>query len=427
MRFDKRRLIGAAALAVVLTTAAACSSSGKSTNTGGGGSSGSTGSGGTSGGAAANGSPITIGGVFPIASSVLSEPDRRGGFTAAIDDLNAHGGIDGHPLKLDFCDTQFAANQEIACMRKMVSDKVTAVLNPNIIQDQSGKGYLFTSDAKIPVIGGEGLTPVEFKTAGVFPIGSGIPGWATGQVAQVIKAGAKKIAIFGDNSPGAQFILSFAQSALKSAGITPVRAVQVDPTADPTFAQGAAKVIEGGVDAVIYDSAPNYVPKAVAALRQAGYTGIVSTISGVLNPALITAMGAQANGLLVSSQLALPTDTSNSAVQQFNADMKQYAPGVTVDETGESAWAAVMLFDAVAKNISGGVTSQSVMAAFNDLSTPINISIIGPYQVKGVTPPLKDYPNIYNPTITEGKVENGQVVPDGAPGFVNPFTAVHEG
>jgi branched-chain amino acid transport system substrate-binding protein len=411
---SKKQFLSVIALASVLSAAvAACGSSGSS------GSSQSPGSGSTSGTA---GTPITIGGAGPISSSLLSQPERQGAIQAAIDDINASGGINGHPLKLEYCDTKFDANQEVSCMRQLVTDKVASVIDPGLITDQTGRGYQFTAQAKIPVIGGQGLTPAEFTTPGIYPIGSGIPGWSYGQVASVIKAGAKKIALFGTNEAGSLFILSFAQSALASAGVKPVRYVKVDPNADPTFAQGAAEAIAGGVDAVVFDSNPQYVPKAIAALRNAGFKGLISTITAIMDPASLKALGTMANGVLLTAQLAFPSDTANPGVAKFLADMKRYAPGDEVNETAESAWAGTMLFAAVAKTLRGDVTGQAVWDGFANVSTPIDTSIAGPYLVKGAVSPLKAFPQIYNATIVQGVVKKGVVVSDG--GFVDPFSTL---
>jgi ABC-type branched-subunit amino acid transport system substrate-binding protein len=60
----------------------------------------------------------------PLTSQVVTLPELQAGVVAAIDGLNAQGGIDGHQVKLDFCDTQFTNSGEISCMDQMISDKV---------------------------------------------------------------------------------------------------------------------------------------------------------------------------------------------------------------------------------------------------------------------------------------------------------------
>jgi branched-chain amino acid transport system substrate-binding protein len=386
------------------------------------------GSSGTSGGtvdSAASSSTITIGGTGSIASSVLSQPERKGAEEAAISVINAAGGVDGHKLKLDWCDTQNDANGEFTCMRQLTDDKVAAIVAPGLIVDQSARGLKYAAAMGIPIVGGQGLTPAEFTTPGVFPLASGIPGWSYGQVAALKEAGCKHIALFGDLEAGSMYILGFTEQALKAAGITPVRYVQTDQNADPTFSEGAAKTIAGGVDCVIFDTSPTYGAKAVQALRTAGFNGPIASITGVFTQPIITSLGADANNLYLSSQMALNTDTSDPGVQAFLTAMKKYAPAADTNETAMTAWTAVQLFADVARSIKGTVDSKSVLDALNNLTTPINLQTAGPYQVKGVVSPLSAYPRIYNPEVALGVVKNGKLLPFGKGGFVNPFTLSH--
>jgi len=405
-----RRLALLGVAAALALGAAACSSSG-------GGSAGPAASGAS--GTSSN-SPILIGGAGPINSSQLSQPERKGAEEAAIADLNAKGGINGHPLKLVYCDTENTANGEVTCMHQLVSDNLSAILSPGIINDQSGQGYQLASAAKVPVIGGQGLTPAEFTIPGIFPLGSGIPGWAYGSVAALLDQGARKIAFFGTTDAGSEYIISLSESALKSAGQQPVRVVAVDQQTDPTFAAGAAQVIAGGVDGIVFDSNPVDAPKGVSALREAGYKGLISSITAIFGPSTLEALGSQANGILLTSQMSFPSDASNPGVAAFLADMKKYEPSAEINETAETAWASAMLFADVAKGLPS-VDNATVWSAFSNLSKPVNVGIAGPYQVAGAKVYLTASPRIYNPTVQNGVVKNGVLVPNGK-GFLNPFT-----
>jgi branched-chain amino acid transport system substrate-binding protein len=402
-----RKLLALAAAALALS-AAACSSSSAAESAP------------AASSAGSPGSTILVGGTGPINSSELSQPEREAAEDAAISDINAKGGVNGHPLKLVYCDTESTANGEITCMRQLVSDKVSAILAPGIIIDQTGEGYRFATAAKIPVIGGQGLSPAEFTTPGIFPMGPGIPGWAYGSVAALLDAGARKIAFFGTVDAGSEYIISLSEAALKSAGMQPVQAVAVDQQTDPTFAAGAAKVIAGGVDGIVYDSNPADTPKGISALRAAGYKGLISSITAIFTPATLAALGSQANGVLLTSQMAFASDASNKGVAAFLADMTKYQPKAEIDETSETAWASVMLFADVAKGLKT-TDSAAIWNAFMNLSTPVSLGIAGPYEVKGAPVYLKTSPDIYNPTVQNGVVKNGVLVPNGK-GFLNPFT-----
>jgi ABC-type branched-subunit amino acid transport system substrate-binding protein len=414
MRYlGKKYLLGVATVASALALATACSSN-----------SGSDGGGGGNSGGTGKGSTITLGGAGPVSSPALSQPERKGAIEAAISTINAAGGVNGHQLKLNWCDTKNEANGELTCMRKLANDKVAAIITPGLIVDQSGRGTKLAAAAGIPIIGGQGLTPIEFSTDGSFPMSSGIPGWSYGQVVALVKAGAKKIALFGTNEAGSQYILGFTQEAMKTAGLTPVRYVKTDPNADPTFAQGAAKTVAGDVDAVVYDSSPTYGAKAVSALRGAGFKGPIASITGVFTDPIIKALGPAADNLYLSSQMALTTDTANSGVAAFLAGMKKYAGSDEVNETAMTAWTATQLFAKVAATVTGDINSKSVLAAMNGLSTPIDLQTAGPYKVQGATSPIDGYPRIFNPDIAIGVVKGGKLEPFEGGGFVDPFSSL---
>ncbi len=225
MRNRKNHLAGLLSVVTAVSFAAACSSSASSKSVAAqpsGSSSGPSSSGST----AASGTPITLGGFGPIDNPANPLPQIKAGELAAVDAINAAGGVNGHPLKLDYCDSKGDANGEFSCMRQLVGEKVVAVVAPEILSDVSGRSLQYANAAKVPVIGNQGLLPAEFNTPGVFPTGAGIPGWAYGQAASIVKAGAKKIALFGSTDPSSVFILQLSQDGLASAHITPVRWVK---------------------------------------------------------------------------------------------------------------------------------------------------------------------------------------------------------
>src|SRR4051794_38445638 len=85
--------------------------------------------------------------------------------------LNAHGGINGSPLKVIYCDERGDPNQGDACARQAVSSKVAAVV-----------GSYSTNQARIiPILEPAGIAyfgtccgafPQDFNSKNSFPFGS---------------------------------------------------------------------------------------------------------------------------------------------------------------------------------------------------------------------------------------------------------------
>lgn len=404
-------LVAVAATALVL---AACGSSNSSSAAG-------------SAAAKSGSSTITVGTAISVNSPVLNDAERKAGVEAAISDINAAGGISGHQVKLDFCDTQYSVNGEIDCARQMVTDHVVAVINPDFLADQTGEPYKILAQAGIPVVGDSGLSPAGMASPNSFPLAGGLPGWVFGADDNAIRAGATKVAVVSDTNPAAEFAGKLAAAGLALAKVKPVAVVTADPSSDPTLSSAAAKAIAGGVNGIVVAMSPENLPKFVVAVRQAGYKGIISSLSAIVPNQIIAALKTAANGILLSSQTAQVTDTANSGVAKFLADMKKYQPSAVLDERTETGWAAMMLFDKVAASLSS-FTPATVMQAMKSVSTPIDLQIIGPWKSAGATSPIKTFPQLgFNPTVSYGVVKDGQTVTDQTKGFPNPFVNLATG
>jgi branched-chain amino acid transport system substrate-binding protein len=409
-----RQLIRTAAgVAAIGTVLAACSSGGAS--------------GGTSsaaGGSTAPHTPILIAGAAPLTSQLLQQPEVKAGIQAAISSINAGGGVNGHPLKLDFCDTQYETNQELSCMRRFISEQASAVIAPEFLADQTGEVYKLAQAASMPVLGTLGLSPAEFTSPMVFPLSSGIPGWTYGSIADLVGGNCRKISLLGVNEGASEFQLQLGIDALKLAGLKPVNVVQTNLQSDPTFTVSAAKAASGGVCGMLIFTDPEDVPKAVEAVKQTGFTGKISSETAIFAPAIIKALGSSANGIELSSQVALIADTKNPGVTEFLADMKKYQPAAVIDEESEAAWAAMELYGKLMASATN-FSSKNVLSTLNSLSNPISLSLVGPFKVKGTDPVLSEFPRIFNPTISNGTIENGVIEPDGK-GLFNPFQLLRD-
>lgn len=416
---------GAALVAVLLV--AACSSNGPSKPTGSAASS--TAGGGeslssaASSSAAPSGTPIVIGSSGSLTNPAFSEPELKAGLNAAVSSINAAGGIKGHPLQLDFCDSAYDPNKELSCARQLISDHVVAAVHPSIFADSSGAEFKLYQQAGIPVFGGYGVNPFELTDSNSYPLGSGLVGWVYGAAKALKDAGAKKVSVVVDTNPPSQYFGTLAAGALKTLGYSGASVITGDDKSDPTYATTAAKAIAGGTDGILIGTGPVDFPIAVKAIKAAGYTGKIGVIAATMEPPILKALGANSEGFLVSSQLAFVTDTSNSGVQSFLADMQKYQSSATVDDLSLAAWAAVELFAKVmATSTATTLDNTAFNAALANLSTPVDIGVLAPWAVKGVTSPVSTFPRILNATVQVGVVHGGKIVPDGS-GFLNPFAS----
>jgi len=103
-------------------------------------------------------------------------PVQNSGWVAAADRaavaaLNADGGLAGHPVELVTCDDKGDPNETASCGRKMVSEKVAAVVGGVLINGAALNPIL--AAAKIPQVGIVPYVPVEFNAKNVYTFNGG--------------------------------------------------------------------------------------------------------------------------------------------------------------------------------------------------------------------------------------------------------------
>jgi ABC-type branched-subunit amino acid transport system substrate-binding protein len=359
--------------------------------------------------------------MVPRTGQTLTQPEKLAAVKAAVDTVNANGGIGGRQLELKSCDTHFVANDEITCMRDLIKAGVVAVVGPTLSSDQAGTAHKLASSAGIPIVGSAGSVPIEFTTPGIYPVTSGTPGWIYGAIDNMIAHGATKIAFIGTYGvASAEFGIDLANQAMKAAGLEPVTGVLANSQADPTLASAAAKAVAGGVDGIFLFVLPQLLPTMLTALKNASYDGLRASITQAFGPAAIKAVGDDANGILVTGQAAFASNTRDQDVQAMLAGMKKYAPDALLTEQAMIGWSAVQLLKQVMKNSTEEFTSKGIKAAFDGLEAPVKVGTVGPFGPPPETPVLKGYDRMFSPYVQNGVIKNGVSVPDGK-GFIDAF------
>lgn len=395
-------------LTVVLAAGvlAACSSSGGGTNNS---------NSGTGSGSSSN-APIKILDILP-ATGQVSFPEYLAAAQAATSEINAAGGVNGHPIELNSCDFVSDPNKEVACFRQAVQDKVSAVVSGPVYL-QTAEDFKLLADAKIPYIGGPGISQDELSSPITYGV-AGTIGDMYGDAKALLDAGVKHPALVRCDTGSCVQSEGYFKDALKllSGGtVSLVRSVVVSLTQVDLTATAAAAV-RGGVDGVAFTSVPTQTASLVKGLRQGGFNGAFSTSDTDVTPSVVQSLGDLANGVHVVHILTPIGDTSNPAVSEYLADIKKYQSGANTDDGGFNAWWAVKLFAAIAKTASS-TDAAGILAAIQNAAP-------GTFSTDGAAPPLPvtstspvpAFPNMgFDPEV---KITNSATVYTGS--FVNPF------
>ncbi len=361
--------------------------------------------------------PIRIGAMAPVNTQDYPLPEIEGALESAVQEINETGGVHGRELELDFCDTRYDPNAEVACARDLVESEVSAVVYPYATLAVDSVYRIF-EQAQVPVVGHIGVTPTDLTSEVAFPLSSGIIGWWYGAAAALVEHGATEVSIVSIPSTVAAYGRELALQAFEDAGLK-VNQIAIGEINTADWSAIAANAMKNGTDGILVGNTPVDAPRTIAALREAGYSGAISTISSLMTPESIEALGEDAEGVHVVSLQALHSDTSNKAVSKYRAAMIE--DSIKISEYSLQAWSAVQLYAAVMDDASAA-DSETTLATFENLSKPVDIGVTAPYAVKGSSTPV-DYPRMFNPTVVVATIEDGILSTTGE--YVNPFELTH--
>jgi ABC-type branched-subunit amino acid transport system substrate-binding protein len=360
--------------------------------------------------APADGTPIKLMSIYVKNNPAFSQPETFTGAQARVDEINANGGINGHPVELIGCDSNLDPNQEQACIDQAIEEKVSAIVSSSIFFTP-----LTTLEAaNIPFIGAQGITPDQLSSPMSYPF-SGIIGWFKGEVAIAVKAGAKKITIVTGDTASSQYAESIAQAAITEAGLTPNKSV-VAAVGKTEFTAEATAAIADNPDAVVLNGPAEVLTKFTLALRQAGYTGLIVSFGSGVGGEAIEALGDDGNGVLVSLIAKPMSDSSDPMVAQFVKEMDATDSAAAKDELSAYGWSSVYVFGEVMKAATA-YDAAGTIDTFNKMTTPIDAGLFGPFQGSG-TAVSPDTPRLFNLSYVEGEIKDGELIANG--GFEDP-------
>lgn len=177
--------------------------------------------------------PIKIGAIYSFSGSFAAfGPSQEATGQAAIDQINADGGIAGHKLILDIKDDKSTPDGAVAAAEALISDNVAMVsyigTSPNSLQ----AGPVLNK-AKIPVI--SLLTDATFEDGSTWPyIFNDYSDSKQGvyPYAPFLKSkGVTKAVSINDTTPASAAFSGYVDDAAKAAGIQVLKSVSFDPTA----------------------------------------------------------------------------------------------------------------------------------------------------------------------------------------------------
>ena len=329
------------------------------------------------------------------------------GAKAWVADVNARGGMAGHPVRLVMADDGGDPNRALALARRMVEqDKVQAfyaVHSPTALQ--AATPYL--EQRQVPIIGVCECSPIGDDSPMVFHPGTGSKlgvYWAHLGPLLHYYPDKKKVAILYCREAATCAGIKDGMKPLgKPHGIEWVYEAQVS-LAQPDFTAEVLAARNAGAEAVIgiFDNAS--VIRMLKSADRQGYHPVVSSQQATYEDRFIRDGGDIINGVVVASNSA-PYNTAPQ-LADYRAAMDRFVPGGVKSAFGGEMYGTGKLLEILAKSIPADPTSADFLKALHALRGET---------VGGIFPPLAFKQGTghgdTNPCIIPVKVENRQFVP----------------
>lgn len=326
--------------------------------------------GGTSSDSAFKGPPLKLLSLGSKGSPASDYPDIEVGAAAAARAINKRGGIGGREVIVDFCNTNFNANDAAACARKAVSEGYAAVVGYHTGGRDSA--VLPTLEqGKVPAIGLESTgIPADATNPASWPFQDGTLGSYLTLPYAADALNLKRVVFVRvdiASLAGTSNLMRQAADAGKL-GITFLPDVKVPLTGVTDYSPYAQQIKNSGAQAAIFAVQPGALSGIAKATEAIGYK--VTWMSNPFNTdePLLKSIGSSVDGMVLASPFPPFRAAKNlKPIKQFTeelalevkqgnrpADVRYLRPA------GLNAWLSVYAVAAAAKQVKGTVDNVSL-------------------------------------------------------------------
>lgn len=298
------------------------------------------------------------------------------GFEAFFARINANGGVNGRKVVLDVRDDHFSPAQTVDLAREAITASKALALFATVgtgnLAELIKSGALTSND--MPLVGPISGLPSLLAAPNVFPVRASY----FDELRQIVKHSRtilrKRTVFLHLETPLARELSKELSNGLGEDGRKLLDSIAIAPVAEAgQMKQNVLKAVDHALekspDMCVVFGPGNIGPTVIDAVREkAGHGVIIYLMSVSSADDIIRISGAKnANGVIISQALPLPTDSGNRIVRLYLADMKKYAPKEKINHlTLEGYLGARILFEGL-KRAGPNPTRASLLGSLNSL------------------------------------------------------------
>ena len=337
-------------------------------------------------------------------TAINSNPWMVPSAQAAVNVINAAGGLKGRPIVLSSCNTLGNATGQAACARQAVAQKIDDV--QALAQFTAGSNPILAA-AKIPNIGSSINNPIDYNDRYYVPILAGAAQFNACVPFVLKQLGVHKFAILVVDNATAFYLAGMIKAGAKAAGLKVTKTI-VTPLSAADYAPYVQAAKQSGADGIAGQQTAVGNMGILRSQAQLGWQVPLVAQNSNSNDSILQQFGNLGNGLHGCNQVPSLTDKSNAVVARYNAEMDKV--GVGSERTQASAfqaWISMYGLQALAQRTKGAVTSASLLATARTIKKVNPIKLFGSLRwTPGVKGPAA-FPNSPNGTVFVQVAKNG--------------------
>ncbi|GLW70342.1 lipoprotein [Kitasatospora phosalacinea] len=362
----------------------------------------------------AAGQDVTVMTWAPSGTGAADRPGMTALAEAVGRELNDHGGLNGHKVRVLTCNEHDTTDGATACAEQAVNAHAVAVVGS---ASQYGSAFIpVLEQAGIPFLGGYGLSAPEFSSPLSYPVNGGLPALVAGSGRQLVEAGCKQIALIRPDTRAGDTLVNYLTSAVARTGIkvTDVRAPEKSNDYSPYTRRAVGDDRPGNCMLSALGAEPT--ANLLDPYRRANPKNTqLASVIGSFQQSVVDSTGGD-NGPLRGAYATgwFPAESS-TVWDGLRATARTYGNGATIDVADpgvQTTWVAyAVLRQAVGRIDRSLPITAKALQVILDSGDPIDTAGATPPLSWGVTNmlPSAESPRLVNTSVTFQKVQNGRL------------------
>lgn len=281
-------------------------------------------------------------------------------------DVNARGGVAGHPVRLIQADDGADPSRSLAIVRRLVETEHVQAFYSNfmVTTEQAIVGYL--EEHRVPLIGGCSCTSAVDPSPMLFPIGPGAPlgeAWAHVLPFLTLTDKRKASVLYCREAENCTVLARTIRGFADSAGFKVVHDAQIS-IAQPDFTAEILAARNAGADVVVVIADNATAARVARSAHRQDYHPTIAIQQAGFDDALLE-QGADVEGVVTAG--IVPDHETSPTLADYRAALDRYLPGARKATIGAGAWVAGKLIERLARSFPPAPSSADVLEALYGL------------------------------------------------------------